>query len=86
MRWVFLTLAALERIDMNNQNVIALPASINYTPEQALQSALNESLTVVLIIGYDNEDELVIRSSKISRMDALWMTEKAKEWALRGGL
>ena len=86
MRWVFLTSADLERIDMNNQNVIALPASISYTPEQALQSALNESLTDVLIIGYDNEGELVIRSSKMSRMDALWMTEKAKEWALRGGL
>jgi hypothetical protein len=24
---------------MNNQNVIALPASTSYTPEQALQSA-----------------------------------------------
>jgi len=71
---------------MNNQNVIALPASTTYTPEQALQSALNESLTDVLIIGYDNDGELVIRSSKMSRMDALWMTEKAKEWALRGGL
>jgi hypothetical protein len=47
---------------MNNQNVIALPASTSFTPEQALQSALNESLTDVLIIGYDNEGELVIRS------------------------
>jgi hypothetical protein len=71
---------------MNNQNVIALPASTSFTPEQALQSALNESLTDVLIIGYDNEGELVIRSSKMSRMDALWMTEKAKQWALGGGL
>lgn len=71
---------------MINKNVISLPASTNYTPEQALQSALQTPLTDVLVIGYDNEGELFIRSSKMSRMDALWMTEKAKEWALRGGL
>lgn len=71
---------------MINKNVISLPASTNYTPEQALQSALQTPLTDVLVIGYDNDGELFIRSSKMSRMDALWMTEKAKEWALRGGL
>jgi hypothetical protein len=71
---------------MNNQNVVTLPASTSYTPEQALQSALKEPLTDVLIIGYDDDGELFIRSSKISRMDALWMAEKVKEWALRGGL
>jgi hypothetical protein len=71
---------------MNNQNVITLPASISYTPEQALNSALKEPLTDVLIIGYDNEGELFIRSSKMNRMDALWMAEKAKDWSLWGGL
>lgn len=71
---------------MNNQNVVVLPASVNFTTEQALHSALKEPLTDVLIIAYDDAGELVIRSSKMSRMDALWMTEKAKEWVLRGGL
>ena len=45
---------------MNNEKVIALPASENYTAEQALQSALQAELTDVMIIGYDFEGELFL--------------------------
>lgn len=71
---------------MNNENVIALPASTAFSPEQALQSALEftrtDNITDVLVIGYDNDGVLIIRSSRMSRADALFMLEKAKQWVL----
>ena len=72
---------------MNNQNIVALPASVNFTPEQALQSAMQfENLQDVLIVGYDADGDLLVRSSRMSRADALFLLEKAKEWAMGGGL
>lgn len=71
---------------MNNQNVVELPASVNYTAEQALQSALQRnSLTDVMIIAYDEEGHLFIRSSKMTRAEGLFMLEKAKEWTMNAG-
>lgn len=66
---------------MNNK-IISLPASTNYMPEQALQSALQLEPQDVLVIGYDKDGALLIRSSKMSRMDALFLLEQAKEWAM----
>lgn len=70
---------------MNNTNVIAMPASTTFVPDQALNSALTDSLTDVLVIGYDTEGVLVIRSSRMTCAEALFMLEKAKRWALSGG-
>ncbi|MGE0349827.1 hypothetical protein [Hydrogenophaga sp.] len=70
---------------MNNMNVIALPASTNFTPEQALNSALSHDLADVLVIGYDQDGELVIRSSRMTCAEAAFLCEKAKNWALTGG-
>lgn len=70
---------------MNNEKVTALPASTNYTAEQALQSALQMELTDVMIIGYDFEGELFIRSSKMTRAEGLFMVKKAEEWSMYGG-
>lgn len=70
---------------MNNCNVISLPASTNYTVEQALHSSLRENLTDVLVVGYDENGDLFIRSSKMTRAEGLFMVEKAKEWAMCGG-
>ncbi len=71
---------------MNNENVIALPASTAFSPEQALLSALEftrkDNLTDVMVIGYDADGVLIIRSSRLSRADALFMLEKAKQWVL----
>jgi hypothetical protein len=73
---------------MNNEKVIALPASVNFTPEQALRSALefcrNENLTDVLIVGYDADGGLITRSSKITRAEGLFLLEKAKDWIMNG--
>jgi hypothetical protein len=75
---------------MNNEKVISLPASVNYTPEQALKSALDMcedgGLTDVMIIAYDWEGELFVRSSKMTRAEGMFMAEKAKEWTMHGGL
>lgn len=68
------------------KTVHPLPASTTFTPRQALLSALNfsdhDNLQDVLIIGYDADGDLVIRSSRMDRKDALWMVEKARDWVL----
>jgi hypothetical protein len=62
--------------------VVDLPASISFTVIQALDSAKqlaeNENLQDVLIIGYNGEGKLAIRSSKMDRKSALWLLETAK--------
>ena len=60
-------------------DVVYLGASAHYSPEQALQSALNEHtlsgvpLRDVVVLGYDEKDRLRITSSNVSREWALWM-------------
>jgi hypothetical protein len=58
-------------------NVKYLPPSENYTVEQALNNSLSCNLKEVLIIGYDNDDDLFVRSSKMNRKDALWLLQSA---------
>jgi len=66
--------------------ITALPASTTFTPKQALLSAMefveNDNLQDVLIVGYDGDGELVIRSSRMDRKDALWLSEKLRSYAL----
>lgn len=70
---------------MNNMNVIALPASTAFTPEQALESAKALDMTDALIVGYDQDGVLVVRSSRMTCAEALFLLEKAKQWAMSGG-
>lgn len=67
-------------------NVISLPASCTMTPKQALLSALDlaaaDDLTEALVVGYDASGELLVRSSKMDRKDALWLTEQLKHYVL----
>lgn len=69
---------------MNDTNVVALPASISFTPAQALASAGSLALTDVLIFGYE-DGLLVVRSSRMTRAEAVFLLEKAKEWSMNGG-
>ena len=66
--------------------ITTLPASTTFTPKQALLSAMefveNDNLQDVLIIGYDGDGELIIRSSRMDRKDALWLSELLRNWAL----
>lgn len=71
---------------MNNEKVVELPASVNYTPEQALQSALKAGLTDVIVLGYDEDGDLFVRSSKMTRAEGLFMVKRAEEWTMYGGL
>jgi hypothetical protein len=56
------------------------------TPEQALASVVKEQDLVsdVLIVGYWNDGELFVRSSRMDRKDALWLAESLKNWARDG--
>ena len=66
--------------------ITSLPASTTYTPKQALLSAMefadNDNLQDVLVVGYNKEGELIIRSSRMDRKDALWLSELLRQWAL----
>ena len=70
--------------------IAAFPASTTFTPRQAPLSAMefadNDNLTDVLVVGYDADGELLVRSSRMDRKDALWLSEALRKWALTGGL
>lgn len=58
--------------------VKAFPAHSRLTVQQALGVASELELTDVLLVGYNEEGALVIRSSEMTRETALWLLEKAK--------
>ena len=68
------------------KNVLAFPATTTMTPQQALLSALdfanNDNLQDVLVVGYDGDGELIVRSSRMDRKDALWLSEQLRLYAL----
>jgi len=60
----------------------------NMTPTQALYSALadaEQGMQDVLIIAYDEDGDLYIRSSKMTCAEAFFMAHKAMQWAESGG-
>jgi hypothetical protein len=71
---------------MNNKNVTYMPASAYMKPDQAIDSLQHckEDLTDILIVGYDTDGDLFVRSSHLSRADALFLLEKAKDWVFNG--
>jgi hypothetical protein len=66
-------------------SVFRLPAATSFNVEQALNSALQENLSDVLVMGYDADGVLFIRSSRMTCAEAAFLAEKAKEWAMTGG-
>lgn len=66
-------------------DIIVMPASETMTPQQALDSAKQASLSEVVIIGTDTDKNFFVRSSRMSRRDALWLSEQLKQYALSGG-
>lgn len=69
---------------MPNDNVIGFPASANFTSEQALASAGQFQLREVIIIAYDEDGMLMVRSSKMDRKEALWLIKMAELYTLDG--
>jgi hypothetical protein len=50
-----------------------------------MQSALSDDLTDVLVIGYDADGCLVIRSSRMTCAEAAFLANNAFNWAQNGG-
>ena len=65
--------------------IFRLPASTSFNVEQALASAQQEGLADVLVIGYDQDGLLFIRSSRMTCAEAAFLANKAMHWALSGG-
>ena len=61
--------------------IIDLPSN-NMTAKQALESAMRLGLEDVLILGYDAEGRLKVRSSQMTRAEALYLTELGRLHAL----
>lgn len=65
--------------------VFRLPASSTFTAQQALESALGDGLKDVLVMGYDADGALYIRSSRLTCAEAAFLAQKGLHWALSGG-
>ena len=53
------------------------------SPEgMALAHAKAGRLQDVLIVGYDANGDLYVRSSRMDRKDALWLSEQLRKYAL----
>ena len=61
--------------------IIDLPSN-NMTAKQALESAMRLGLEDVVILGYDGEGRLKVRSSQMTRAEALFLTELGRLRAL----
>lgn len=54
-------------------DVARLPASADWTAEQAIAAAAQRGLKGVLILGLTADDEFVFLSSRMSPADDLWL-------------
>lgn len=55
-----------------------MPVDANMTMRRFKRSVAEEDFTGAVIMGYDKDGDFIVRSSKMSRKDALWMLEQAK--------
>ncbi len=66
-------------------NVLGFPAASTNTVEQCIDSLseVREDLSDVLVCGYFKDSgTLFVRSSRMTRADALWLSEMLREHAL----
>ena len=57
--------------------IVELPAHDRMTPVEALEKASRETWDAVLIVGWQ-EGKLIVRSSHMSRAEAVWLAEWSK--------
>jgi len=71
-------------------NLIRLPPTSNMTAQQALATCMTDAeegnLNDVLIVGYDADGDLFIRSSRLTCAEAFFLASKAARWAQEGGV
>ena len=65
-----------------SDNVFEMGAHDNMSVKEAVEVVKRENLTEVLIIGYNKNDELVIRSSAMSASESLYLLEQAKMYTM----
>ena len=75
---------------MNTPIIRLSPApNTTMTPVQALHSALADAedrgMRDVLVIAYDADGDLYIRSSRMTCAEAFFLANKAMRWAESGG-
>lgn len=77
----------LGAVELVAPNIFAFPPTDTMTPEQALQSALqlaeHGGLQDCLVVGYDSDGDLFVRSSRMDRKLALWLAEQLRLYALQ---
>ena len=66
-------------------NIIELPVSENMTVEQCLDHVKRKTLKQVLVIGIDENNKLITRSSKMVISEAVYILELAKYGLLEVG-
>lgn len=70
---------------MKDQKVVPLNCvtRLNLPPERVLEAALEETLSEVVIVGYDEEGDFYFASSQADGGDVLWLLELAKQKLMR---
>lgn len=66
-------------VKFKDHNVRHIPATTTLNVEQALHHSLQGDLTDVIVVGYFKDSTLSVKSSRMSRAEALFMIEKAKD-------
>lgn len=70
---------------MTAQVIEAFGAHDRMTVDQAIGSARDTGMTECIVVGYGEGGGLVVRSSGMTRRDALWILEQAKRYTLGEG-
>ena len=63
--------------------ILHLPVESEQTPEEVLRETLEIGVKNIVCIGFDADGDWFLRTSKMSRQDALWVAEKLRDWAIK---
>lgn len=67
---------------MKTADIVSLDAHENMTPRECLEreARMHEHYSDVIVVGYDNDGDVSVRSSKISRADAAFLLMAALDY------
>jgi hypothetical protein len=58
---------------------------LDIEPDKVLEGAVGQSLSDVIVIGYDKDDTLYFAASSGDPCKTLWAIEQAKQWLIENG-